>query len=275
MTMDTSGPAAGGVVAGFFSFTEVTDARAHPAYNAWHQLDHLPEQMPLAGIAHGERWVASPRCRAARDFGSGDLADAQYLTLYLMRPPLDQTIESFYALAMRLHDEDRFFPQRRSIAAGALPVETALAADRVRISAAALPFRPNRGVYAVVERRPAEASDRDQRAVTVQQVGDLLRVPGVAGVWRFGRVRGADHRSEEREIPAARGSVRTLDASVTLAYLDDDPVSVSEPIRELLMPRWESERIAPEIAGPFEAITPWRWDWFEDQESRAAIQGDA
>lgn len=113
------------------------------------------------------------------------------------------------------------------------------------------------------------------RAVTVQQVGDLLRVPGVAGVWRFGRVRGADHRSEEREIPAARGSVRTLDASVTLAYLDDDPVSVSEPIRELLMPRWESERIAPEIAGPFEAITPWRWDWFEDQESRAAIQGDA
>jgi hypothetical protein len=275
MTIDASGPATGGVAAGFFSFTEITEVGAHPAYNAWHQLDHLPEQMPLAGIAHGERWVVSPRCRAVRDFGSGDLAGAQYLTLYLMRPPLDETIESFYALAMRLHDEDRFFPHRRSIAAGALPVETALAAERVRISAAALPFRANRGIYAVVDRPPAGVSDGDQRAVTVQQLCDLLRVPGVAGVWSFGRQRGTDDSGAEREIPGARGSVRTLDASVTVVYLDDDPVSVSESIREILMPRWEREQIAPEIAGPFEAITPWSWDWFEDRQARATMQGDA
>ena len=35
---------------GFFSFTEVTDPAAHREYNEWHQLDHLPEQMPLGGI---------------------------------------------------------------------------------------------------------------------------------------------------------------------------------------------------------------------------------
>jgi hypothetical protein len=272
MTMDTSNPATGGVVAGFFSFTEVTDPRAHFAYNALHQLDHLPEQMPLAGVAHGERWVVSPRCLACRDFGRGDLADAHYLTLYLMRPPIDETIESFYELAMRLHDEDRFFPHRRSIAAGALPVEGALAAQRVRISAAALPYRLNRGVYAVVEHRPAVVSDDGRRAVTVEQLGDLLRIPGVAGAWRFGRQPGTGDGGEEADVPAPRGSARTLDASVTVVYLDDDPVSVSDPIRELLMPRWEREEIAPAIAGPLEAITPWSWDWFDDEQSRATTE---
>ena len=34
---------------GFFSFTEVTDPAEHRSYNEWHQLDHLPEQFPLAG----------------------------------------------------------------------------------------------------------------------------------------------------------------------------------------------------------------------------------
>src|SRR5580700_736263 len=98
-TADDNWEAPGGVVAGFFSFTEITDPKAHAAYNAWHQLDHLPEQMPLVGIAHGERWVVSPRCLAARHFGSGDLADAHYLTLYLMNPPLRETVDAFYDLA--------------------------------------------------------------------------------------------------------------------------------------------------------------------------------
>ena len=53
----------GGVVAGFFAFTEITEPSAHRAYNEWHQLDHLPEQLPIPGISHGQRWVSSPRCR--------------------------------------------------------------------------------------------------------------------------------------------------------------------------------------------------------------------
>ena len=54
------------VKAGFFSFTEVTDPKEHRAYNEWHQLDHLPEQFPLRGIAFGQRWVSTPACAAAR-----------------------------------------------------------------------------------------------------------------------------------------------------------------------------------------------------------------
>jgi len=45
---------------GFFSFTEITDPGEHHSYNEWHQLDHMPEQFPLDGIAYGQRWVSTP-----------------------------------------------------------------------------------------------------------------------------------------------------------------------------------------------------------------------
>ncbi len=54
------------VTLGFFSFTEITDPGEHRSYNAWHQLDHMPEQYPLAGVVAGQRWVSTPACRAAR-----------------------------------------------------------------------------------------------------------------------------------------------------------------------------------------------------------------
>ena len=49
----------------FFSFPEVLDPARHRDYNAWHQLDHLPENRALRGVLHGERWVRTPACRAA------------------------------------------------------------------------------------------------------------------------------------------------------------------------------------------------------------------
>ena len=49
MAAEYRSPGYRGGVLGFFSFTEVTDPSAHEAYNAWHQLDHLPEQFTLDG----------------------------------------------------------------------------------------------------------------------------------------------------------------------------------------------------------------------------------
>ena len=40
------------VKVGFFSFTEITDPAEHRAYNEWHQLDHMPEQLPIPGIVY-------------------------------------------------------------------------------------------------------------------------------------------------------------------------------------------------------------------------------
>ena len=56
---------------GFFSFTEITDPTKHRAYNEWHQLDHMPEQFPIRGVAYGQRWVSTPACRDARAVDEG------------------------------------------------------------------------------------------------------------------------------------------------------------------------------------------------------------
>src|SRR5207253_8423668 len=79
---------------GFFSFTEVTDPSAHHAYNEWHQLDHLPEQYPLPGIVHGQRWVSTPACRAARAVSGPALDPIHYVTCYLMADPIRATLDA-------------------------------------------------------------------------------------------------------------------------------------------------------------------------------------
>jgi hypothetical protein len=156
-------------VLGFFSFTEITDPSAHEAYNAWHQLDHLPEQFTLEGVRFGQRWVRSPRCRAA-EAASGSMLDSfHYMTLYLLRDR--DVVPPFFALGQHLHDEDRFFAARRAALSGPFDVVGSWAAPRVAVSAGAIPFRPSHGVYVVVGPSVEGAS--------------VVELPGVAGVWQF------------------------------------------------------------------------------------------
>jgi hypothetical protein len=156
-------------VLGFFSFTEVTDPSAHEAYNAWHQLDHLPEQFTIDGIFFGRRWVRSPRCRAAGSTGSTLLEPFHYMTMYLLRD--EHVLPEFFALAERLRAADRFFAARRALLSGPFPVVGRWAAPRVAVSPEAVPFRPAEGVHVVVG--PPLAG------------GELVTHPGVAGAWQF------------------------------------------------------------------------------------------
>jgi hypothetical protein len=156
-------------VLGFFSFTEVTDPSAHEAYNAWHQLDHLPEQFTIGGILFGQRWVRSPRCRAAESATGGLLDRFHYMTLYLLRD--EDVVPEFFALARRLHAADRFFAARRALLSGPFAVVGRWAAPRVAVSAEAVPFRPARGVHVVVG--PALPGE------------ELVDHAGVAGAWQF------------------------------------------------------------------------------------------
>src|ERR1700734_4209873 len=154
---------------GFFSFTEVTDPSAHEAYNAWHQLDHLPEQLTTDGIEFACRWGRSPRSRPAESRTSGLLDPFHYMTLYLLR---DETVvPEFFALARRLHAEDRFFAAPRALLSGPFAVVGRWAAPRVAVSAEAVPFRPARGVHVVVG--PALPGE------------ELVGHAGVAGAWQF------------------------------------------------------------------------------------------
>jgi hypothetical protein len=156
-------------VLGFFSFTEVTDPSAHEAYNAWHQLDHLPEQFTIEGINFGQRWVRSPRCRAAES-ATGSLLDRfHYMTLYLLRD--ESLVPEFFALAKELAAKDRFFRARRALLSGPFTVVGRWAAPRVAVSPEAVPFRPVEGVHVVVG-PPVDGQG-------------LVDHPGVAGAWQF------------------------------------------------------------------------------------------
>ena len=219
----------GKVAAGFFSFTEITDPSEHRAYNEWHQLDHLPEQYPLAGIVAGQRWVSTPACRAARAASGPRLDPVHYLTLYLMAEPVEQTLAEFRALAVRLHQADRFFEHRRALLSGPFDVTGSGVAPRVRVSADAVPFRPTRGIYVVVDQGPDRHRDGD--------LEPWVAVDGVAGVWRFEASErpGAEHWS-------AGGS------RVTVWYLDRDPLAVAAELAPLLSAGWAG-RATPRFRG--------------------------
>jgi hypothetical protein len=222
---------------GFFSFTEVTDPAQHAAYNEWHQLDHLPEQYPLTGIVHGQRWVSTPACRAARAVNGPGLDPVHYVTCYLMAEPIEETLDDFFALGGELRRLDRFFAARHAHLTGPFAATDAIAAPRVLVSDAAVPFRPNRGVYVIVE--DAGVAPGDVRA--------LVEQPGVAGVWTFAT--NPDLTSRRWSAGARR---------ITVAWLDEEPLAVAPRLAPIV-----ERRAGVEFAGPFETITPWAWDWFD------------
>jgi hypothetical protein len=211
-------------VLGFFSFTEVTDPSAHEAYNAWHQLDHLPEQFTIDGISFGRRWVRSPRCRAAGSVASPLLEPFHYMTLYLLRD--EHVVPEFFALAERLHAADRFFAARRAVLSGPFPVVGRWAAPRVAVSAEAVPFRPAEGVYVVVGPPVAAA--------------DMVARRGVAGAWQF-----ADDEQ---------------DRFITVAFVDGDLWEVSADLADAggTTPEWAGplERVDAFRWDWFATLTP-------------------
>ncbi len=231
---------------GFFSFTEVP-LPAHRAYNEWHQLDHLPEQYALPGIAHGERWVASPDCVAARIVDDDTLGRAQYLTLYLIGDPVEATIDAFGALAGELRKQDRFFEDRTALLAGGWRVAHAATSPRLPISPAVIPWRPAAGVFALVERNDA---------ATGPGLEPLLEVDGVAGGWTF---------VPDPWLTRTWWVMRPY--RITVLWLDADPIATTTKLEPALRDRWQDTASTPVLAGPLRTITPGKWDWFGEATS--------
>jgi hypothetical protein len=244
------------VKVGFFSFTQITEPTAHRAYNEWHQLDHMPEQFPIPGVVYGQRWVSTPACRAARAVDEELLAPVHYVTLYLMADPVDRTLRDFNELGQQLRALGRFFDKRRAALSGPLQWLDAHAAPRVLVHPEAVPYRPNQGVYLIVE-EPAEGADRDTedawiRRLHEQWADEVCALPGVAGVWQFA------------SSPALQGAGWSPGRRrITVCYLDRAPLDVAEAIRPLLDVRWREAPVRPIHAGAFETVVPYQWDWFE------------
>lgn len=226
------------VQVGFFSFTEITDPGEHRAYNEWHMFDHMPEQFPLRGVAGGQRWVHTPACRSMRSVALEPLDRIHYMTLYLMTEPIDETLAEFMALGRRLHELGRFHAARVAHLSGPFAVTDARAADRVLISAAALPWRPGTGIWVTI----------DDHNVPID-FDAALDLPGVAGMWSF---TGNDARFDGHRW-------RTGNRQIRVWFLDNDLVAVGEPLAQIVGRPTEG-RI---FSGPFATITPGNWDWFD------------
>ena len=232
---------------GFFSFTEVTDPAEHRSYNEWHQLDHLPEQFPLPGIVYGQRWVSTPACKDARAVSEPAIDPIHYVTCYLMAEPIRETLDDFFRLGAELHRLDRFHEHRRAHLTGPFAVLDTSAAPRVLVSAAAVPYRAHRGLYVIVEETDgADAQPADE--------SPLLGIDGVAGVWTFAN-------------PSALTSRRWTAGTrrITVCWLDDDPLAVAARFEPFVSALGDGSDGASRVtfAGPFETITPWKWDWFD------------
>jgi len=239
---------------GFFSFVEVTDPAEHKAYNEWHQLDHMPEQFQIPGIAYGQRFVASPRCRDARVRAEPEVAPAHYVALYLMGDPAPPTLDEFAELGDRLRNLGRFHQHRHSHLSGAWQALEGWAAPRVLVGADVVPWRPGTGIYTIVEEPvgDVDAVDAFVRSEHLTGVPRLLEVPGVAGVWTFST--SALYRNP-RWTP---GRTR-----ITVCWLDGDPVTTATALAPLVEHRWSVAPMRPILAGPWEVIRPYQWDWFD------------
>jgi hypothetical protein len=217
------------VTHGFVSFTEV-GVGEHHSYNRWHLFDHLPEQLQLAGVVWGQRWVLPPSLHPFRR-ASAPLDRVHYVTLYLLADPIEQTLIEFRALGARLRAEDRFHLHRTSHLSGALSVRDRAASPHALVSADVVPYRPNTGAHVRLTTRPAP-------------VATLTDVDGVAGAWTF--------------VADEHGPAALRDVTVEWRWLDQ-PV---EDIAPALAVHGNAED--DDFSATLAAIDPWgAWDWFD------------
>ena len=234
------------VKVGFFSFTEVLDGR-HREYNEWHLFDHMPENFKLEGLQWGQRWVATPELMERRLFAGGDLARTQYVTLYLITAPVQQTIDDFFALGRALYKADRFFEARKSHLSGSFELVKTYVSPRLAFDADAIPYRPNRGIFVTAQDGIDGTALNEARQWYDQvHIPELLSVQGVAGCWW---VENTDGRT------------------IRVYWLDDDPslflddLKAKTPAMSMIDLRQAYSTL---LVGAYQSI-PWDspFDWFD------------
>lgn len=246
---------------GFFSFTEITDPKEHRAYNEWHMLDHQPEQFPIPGVHWGSRWVLSPACRKAATKVDAPFEAIHYMTLYLMGEPVDATLKEFGELAAVLSTMGRFHRHRKSHLSGPYNLLRAHAVPRIRVSAEALPWRPNMGLFVTVYEPGENMARFDEYEAWRDTVHhpDMLSVPGVAGLYQF---------ADKTALGAFGKGAKAK--HIQVYFLDAPALKVAKEI-DRRREKWKKAGRMPDFgdarkllfAAPLEPIRVGEWDWFD------------
>ncbi|MGV9661927.1 hypothetical protein ACWDUL_01925 [Nocardia niigatensis] len=249
----------------FFSFVDLADPGLHREYNEWHIFDHRPENLLLPGVAWGDRW-ARPAEYTQLGASCPELSGTDYMAMYWFRPPYEESLAEWRKLGEDSIQWGRgpLLPGvRRPLTAFFTPVK-GYVAQRARVSADALPFRPNRGLHVTVSRfaEPHGARTHDHYGWYDRvRLPALVDSPGVAGAWTF-----ALHSLQKHPAPPLDGTAEYLPGSIRirLLYLDADPAEVT---RELAAreKEWDAAGFGspcPEVettllAGPVRTIDPW------------------
>jgi hypothetical protein len=232
-----------------FSLSASSDSGDDLPYLEWHQLDHMPEQYQIPGMLYAHRWASTPACRAARAVETERFAPTNHVVHYLFGEPVAAAIDDWFRLGAHLHRVNRFPHTLPAVMLAAGEVVAGHAAPSALVTAEVVPYRPNRGMYLVVELPddPAEPP-----AWAPEHVERLLDLDGVAGMWTFVRSGVRPDRFDGTGY------------SITVCYLDEDPVEVAKPIAALFAERWEQTPTTPELAAPFMTMRAWEWDRFRN-----------
>jgi hypothetical protein len=235
------------VRAGIFSLTPATPPDEDGSYLRWHLLDHMPEQYQLPGIVHGLRWIADGDYVDHRLAAHGPLGEVGNAVHYLVSDPVEETFDDFVALGRTLRDNGRFPISRPSLQVAGLRLLQWQSAPHALISAEVVPFRPHRGILLIVE-EPTDGRSNDWlQWLHAEHYPALLAAPGTAGAWTFGS-------TTAWQIP--RGW-RTDHQYITVVYLDDDPLTVTDSLTPLIEERWRSAAVRPVFAGPLRTMISW------------------
>ena len=235
------------VKAGIFSLTPPAGPDDDGSYLRWHLLDHQPEQYQLPGIAYALRWIADGDYLTSRIASAGHLTEVGNVVNYLVSDPVEQTAEDFLRLGAQLAEVGRFPEVRPSLQLRLLGLQQAYAAPGALISPDIVPFRPHRGVVVIVEEPVVDDHSDWLQWLHTTHYPELMEVPGVAGAWMFGAT------STWKLGP----NFGTSPQSITVVYLDEDPLATTSALTPLIEKRWASGQVRPLFAGPLRTMIDW------------------
>jgi hypothetical protein len=253
----------------FFSFAEVTDPGSHRAYNAWHQLDHRPENLALDGVRHGERWVRTPGCAATSLVTDARLERTHYVNTYWFREPWRSSFTEWQGLAERSYQWGRRPEIEYALRPfmGLFRTVRGRAALRVLVGPDALPFRPARAVQLSMHRfelAHGPATHAFLMAAESRRVPDLLALDGVAGVWTFSSISTTLDPSFQDMAGSVTFSPSDADAGLfraELVFIDGAPEQARRDIGTVSSGLDDAgQEIFRSLLLP---IAAWDWDWFE------------